>query len=156
LLDLLNKLLGSAFRQILWRRALELELTYSQSQVLFYVEQHPGCHMGDVARAFGVSLAAVTQVVDRLEQKRFMARGADPDDRRVPTLAVTPEGTELVAELRGLQRDGLEPVLAKISARDRARLVGGLQALVAAAAPIMEHESARPPRRAKPPKGRTT
>jgi DNA-binding MarR family transcriptional regulator len=154
LLDLLPRLLGSTFRQILWRRALELELTYSQSQVLFYVEQHPGCHMGDVGRAFGVTLAAVTQVVDRLEQKRFVVRGDHPEDRRVYMLTPTREGKDLVDELRALQRDGLERVLAKISARNRARLIEGLQAWVDAAALVVEPEPARASRRAKLSQGR--
>ena len=154
LLDLLNRLLGSTFRQILWRRALELELTYSQSQILFYVEQNPGCHMGDVARAFGVTLAAVTQVVDRLEQKRFLIRGDDPEDRRVYILMPTREGKDLVAELRALRRDGLERVLVKISARTRAALIEGLEALVDAASGVAEPASARSARRVRPPQGR--
>jgi DNA-binding MarR family transcriptional regulator len=148
LLDLLNRLLGSTFRQILWRRALELELTYSQSQVLFYVEQNPGCHMGSVARAFGVTLAAVTQVVDRLEQKRLLTRGDDPEDRRVYVLAPTREGKDLVAELRSLQREGLEQVLVRVSTRNRSGLINGLQALVdaASAARPEPRGSRRPPR----------
>jgi DNA-binding MarR family transcriptional regulator len=67
LLELLNALLGSTFRHILWRQAPELELTYSQAQVLFYLEQHPGCYMGEVAKAFDVTLPAITQIADRLE-----------------------------------------------------------------------------------------
>jgi hypothetical protein len=50
LLELLKTLFGSTFRQILWRNAAELELTYAQAQVLFYVAQHPDCHMGQVAK----------------------------------------------------------------------------------------------------------
>ncbi len=148
LLDLLTELLGSTFRQILWRRAVELELTYSQSQVLFYVEQSPGCRMGDVAKAFGVTLAAVTQVVDRLEQKKFVTRADDPTDRRAHKLALTRDGKELVAELRTLQREGVERVLARMSARDRTRLIQGLEALVEAARKVVEPEGpARPSRR---------
>ena len=154
LLDLLNRLLGSTFRQILWRRALELELTYSQSQILFYVEQNPGCHMGDVARAFGVTLAAVTQVVDRLEQKRLLIRGDDPEDRRVYILMPTREGKDLVAELRALQRDGLGRVLVKISARTRAGLIEGLEALVDAASGAAKPGPARSARRVRLPQGR--
>ena len=73
LVDLLNALGSTTFRQLLWQRASELDLTYAQSQVLFYVADHGGCHMGDVAKAFGVTLPAVTHIVDRLEQKRFRA-----------------------------------------------------------------------------------
>ena len=60
LLELLKTLFGSTFRQILWRNAAELELTYAQAQVLFYVAQHAGCHMGQVAKTFNVTLSAVS------------------------------------------------------------------------------------------------
>lgn len=132
LLDLLTELLSSTFRQILWQRAVEIELTYSQSQVLFHVDQQPGCNMGEVARKFGVSLAAVTQIVDRLEQKKFLTRGSHPTDRRVCLLNLTPDGRELVTELRMLQTAGLAGVLSKMSSQDRRRLVRGLEALVQA------------------------
>ena len=82
LLDLLNALGSTTFRQILWQRASELDLTYAQSQVLFYVADHTGCHMGDVGKAFGVTLPAVTHIVDRLEEKQFLNRTDDPVDRR--------------------------------------------------------------------------
>lgn len=133
LLELLNTLGSTTFRRLLWQKAAELELTYAQSQVLFYVEQHPGRHMGEAAKTFGVTLAAITQIVDRLEQKKFLARGTDPDDRRVYTLELTAEGKTLVGELATLQIEGLEAVLARMSGRDRDRVIKGLEALVEAA-----------------------
>src|SRR5712692_4622863 len=105
-LDLLNSLGSTTFRQLLWQRASELDLTYAQSQVLFYVGDHPACHMGDVAKAFGVTLPAVTHIVDRLEEKHFMVRGDHPADRRVYVLELTRQGRSLVQELRGLQMRG--------------------------------------------------
>src|SRR6516164_3853813 len=82
MLDLLNSLGGTIFRQLLWQRQSDLDLTYAQSQVLFRLAQHPGSHMGDVAKAFGVTLPAVTHIVDRLEEKGLVARGDHPADRR--------------------------------------------------------------------------
>src|SRR5436309_14316848 len=69
LLDLLNALGSTIFRQFLWQRAAELDLSYAQGQVLFHVAAHPACRMGDVGKAFGVTLPAVTHLVDRLEDK---------------------------------------------------------------------------------------
>lgn len=37
LLDLLNALGRATFRQLLWQRASELDLTYAQSHVLFHL-----------------------------------------------------------------------------------------------------------------------
>jgi DNA-binding MarR family transcriptional regulator len=133
LLDLLNALGSTTFRQLLWQRASELELTFAQSQVLFYVSDHPGCHMGDVAKAFGVTLPAVTHIVDRLEQKQLLLRGDDPSDRRVYLLEVTRQGKSLAQELRSLQMRGVEEVLARMAAEDRQRVIRGLEALVDAA-----------------------
>jgi DNA-binding MarR family transcriptional regulator len=133
LLDLLNALGSTTFRQLLWQRASELDLTYAQSQVLFYVGDHPECHMGDVAKAFGVTLPAVTHIVDRLEQKQFLLRGDHPGDRRVYLLELTRQGKALVQELHTMQKRGVEAVLARMSAEDRTKVIKGLEALVDAA-----------------------
>lgn len=133
LLDLLNALGSTTFRQLLWQRASELDLTYAQCQVLFHVAEHPGGHMGEVAKAFGVTLPAVTHIVDRLEQKQFMIRGSHPGDRRVYVLALTRAGKALVEELHTIRIKSLEKVLGRMSADDRRRVVTGLEALVDAA-----------------------
>src|SRR5262247_1363154 len=133
LLDLLNALGSTTFRQLLWQRASELDLTYAQSQVLFHVADHAGCHMGDVAKAFGVTLPAVTHIVDRLEQKQFLVRGDDPADRRVYVLELTRQGKALVQELHTMQMKGMEAVLGRMPSEDRQRVLKGLEVLVEAA-----------------------
>ena len=134
LLDLLNALGSTIFRQFLWQRAAELDLTYAQGQVLFHVAAHPGCRMGDVGKAFAVTLPAVTHLVDRLEQKGFITRADDPADRRAYVLEVTRAGATLVDELHAMRLRSLEAVIARMSADDRARLVRGLESLVEASA----------------------
>ena len=100
LVDLLNALGSTTFRQLLWQKASEIDLTYAQSQVLFHVAEHPDCHMGEVAKAFGVTLPAVTHIVDRLEQKNLLTRADHPTDRRVYVLDLTRQGTALVEVLK--------------------------------------------------------
>ncbi len=134
LLELLTAVGSTAFRQFLWQRSSELDLTFAQSQVLFYVADHHGCPMGDVAKAFGVTLPAVTHIVDRLEQKGFAARGEAPGDRRVYALQITPAGRALVHELHTMRTRALADVLARLTPEDRRRLRRGLEALVDAAA----------------------
>jgi DNA-binding MarR family transcriptional regulator len=133
LLDLLNTLGSTTFRQLLWQKSSQLDLTYAQSQVLFYVGEHPRCHMGDVAKAFGVTLPAVTHIVDRLEEKAFIARADDPADRRVYVLDLTSKGMAVARELQALRMRGLERVVARMSAEDRHQVLKGLELLVEAA-----------------------
>jgi DNA-binding MarR family transcriptional regulator len=133
LLDLLNALGSTTFRQLLWQRASELDLTFAQSQVLFYVADHAACPMNEVAKAFGVTLPAITHIVDRLEEKRFMGRAHHPADRRVYVLELTRAGQALVEELHGIQMRALDGVLGRMSPDDRERAVRGIEALVEAA-----------------------
>jgi DNA-binding MarR family transcriptional regulator len=133
LLELLRQTVGMIYRPLLWRKAAELELTRPQAQVLHYIEQHPGCYMGEVAKALDVSVSAITQVVDRLERRKYVTRGNDPSDRRIYTLALTLNGTDQVSALRMLQIASLEEVLGRMAARDRKHIIKGLEALVAAA-----------------------
>src|SRR5881409_961040 len=145
MLELLNSLGGTIFRQLLWQRASDLDLTYAQSQVLFRLAEHPGSHMGDVAKAFGVTLPAVTHIVDRLEEKGLVTRGDHPADRRVYVLDLTRAGKALVEELEAIRRRGMERVLARMAADDRRRVLTGLEALVDAAESASS-DDARAPR----------
>jgi DNA-binding MarR family transcriptional regulator len=134
LLDLLNALGSTTFRQLLWQKASEIDLTYAQSQVLFYVADHPDCHMGEVGKAFGVTLPAVTHIVDRLEQKNLLSRVDHPTDRRVYLLDLTRAGQALVEDLQAIRLAAMENVLTRMSLGERRRVLGGLETLVDAAA----------------------
>jgi DNA-binding MarR family transcriptional regulator len=149
-LDLLNSLGSTIFRQLLWQRASDL--TYAQTQVLFYVAANPGCHMGDVAKAFGVTLPAVTQIVDRLEQRALMSRGDHPADRRIYLLDLTRAGRALAEELQALRLRGLTLVLGRMSPGSRRRVVVGLEALADAAAAAAEDVDAKTSRPRKEPR----
>ena len=138
MLELLNSLGSTIFRQLLWQRASDLDLTYAQSQVLFRLAEHPSSHMGDVAKAFGVTLPAVTHIVDRLEEKGLVTRGDHPADRRVYVLDLTRAGTALVDDLEAIRLRGMERVLARMSGDDRRRVLTGLEALVDAASTVPE------------------
>lgn len=133
LVDLLTTLLSSAFRQILWKQALELNLNYSQAQLLFHVARNPGALMGEVARSFGITLPAVTQVVDRVEARGFLQRADDPRDRRQVRLFLTREGETLARKLETLQVEGLTRVLRRLTPADRKDVIHGIERLVSAA-----------------------
>jgi len=133
LVDLLTTLLSSTFRQILWKQALELDLTYSQAQVLFHLARNQNSPMTDVARTFGITLPAVTQVVDRLESKRFVERTSSRRDRRQVLLTLTKAGQALVRDLEASQINGLTDVLQRLQPGERKEVMRGLGRLVSAA-----------------------
>src|SRR3989442_15522188 len=125
MLELLSSLGGTIFRQLLWQKASDLDPPYAQSQVLFRLAEHPGSHMGDVAKAFGVTLPAVPPIVDRLEEKGLVVRGDHPVDRRVYVLDLTRPGKTLVDELGAIRLRGMERVLTRMAAAKRPQVPTG-------------------------------
>jgi len=59
-----------------------------------------------IAQELDLSPAAVTQLLDRLEERHLIQRSPDPEDRRATVVSLTPQGSRLyrtvVAEIRGL------------------------------------------------------
>ena len=89
--------------------------------------------MGDVAKAFSVTLPAVTHIVDRLEEKQFVQRSADVADRRAYVLELTRRGAEIARDLKAARMEGLERVVGRMTPSQRGQAVEGLEALVEAA-----------------------
>jgi DNA-binding MarR family transcriptional regulator len=65
----------------------------------------------DVARAVRVTSPTMTRVIDRLVQTGLVTREADPDDRRVLRLALTPAGQRLLERRRQVLQTRVREVL---------------------------------------------
>ena len=73
----------------------ELDLTPMQAHALKRLDPERPMVMGELAGALHCDASNVTGIVDRLEARGAVERRPAPHDRRVKTLAVTPEGREL-------------------------------------------------------------
>lgn len=75
---------------------------------------------GELASLLGCDKTNVTGMVDRLERRGFLAREADPADRRVTRAVLTDQGLALRKDIRA----ALEKELAtRLPSADRAQLV---------------------------------
>ena len=69
------------------------DLTVPQYQTLLHLSYCEGnCKMSDLARSTHQSAASLTGVVDRLLEKRLVARGRPDDDRRQVVVSATERG----------------------------------------------------------------
>jgi DNA-binding MarR family transcriptional regulator len=85
-------------------------LSPADLEVLGAVEQHGPLTAGQLGELTGLSPAAVTGLIDRLERAGVAKRRADPADRRRVLVGVS-KGAERVAALyRDMERDMLELV----------------------------------------------
>ncbi|MBR7742025.1 MarR family transcriptional regulator [Phycicoccus sp. BSK3Z-2] len=73
------------------RAALEVGLSAAQACVLEHLVDGPAT-MGRLADEMLCDASNITQLVARLEARTWVERGADPTDRRVKRVALTPAG----------------------------------------------------------------
>jgi DNA-binding MarR family transcriptional regulator len=90
--------LGQVFRVLLREKAREHGLSPIQAQFLVYLLHHDVelRRVGQLAREFSLTQATVSGAIDSLESKGLVGRERWPEDGRVMTLRLSPEG-ELVA-----------------------------------------------------------
>lgn len=80
--------------------ATEFGLTELQIRVLRYLYRSGPTPIGVLADYLSNDPSTLTTFVDRLEQREFVERRSDPDDRRVKRIALTKSGVNTVEELR--------------------------------------------------------
>jgi DNA-binding MarR family transcriptional regulator len=67
-------------------------LAPQEGHLLSYLRSFAPCPVGEVVNVFGLRGSTATSVLDRLEERGYIARVANPDDRRSFLLQLTAEG----------------------------------------------------------------
>ncbi len=81
------------------RTVADLDLSVTQAHALRCLEPGHSLAMGELAEELKCDPSNITGVVDRLEHRGLVERRGAPNDRRVKTLVLTEEGTELRSRL---------------------------------------------------------
>ena len=84
----------------------------------------------DLFRSTMISSAAMTNRIDRLEERGLVKRNPDPDDRRGVRITLTEKGLELVNKAVEAHVEGEERLLGSLSATDRECLADLLRKLL--------------------------
>ena len=104
------------------RQAADSGLSPSQTSALATIERCGPMTPSELAAAERVQRPTVTRLLSRLEELRLITRTPDPADGRSTLLAVTADGSSLLASARTRKDVFLSERLAGLSAADRATL----------------------------------
>lgn len=105
-------------------------VTPHESRALRVIGQHEPTRLGVVAQHLRIAPRSVTDVVDSLEKRGFVARESDPTDRRATQVSLTANGRKVLDELDTARRADHEGYFSNLSDRDHADLVRILTRLV--------------------------
>ena len=127
--EMLPRLLGRVIGEVsrAWRyemnRALKpLGLNLSMRLVLLQLQRNPeGLMQADLARSLGIEGPTLVRLLDKLEQKGWIARIASEEDRRRKYTVLTPDAAGQVRIIEQLSDTLREKMLAGLSIEELAQ-----------------------------------
>jgi MarR family transcriptional regulator, lower aerobic nicotinate degradation pathway regulator len=105
-------------------------ITPVQYAALQTVGNQPGIDQRTLAGSIGLDTSTVAGVIDRLEARGLLLRGASPQDRRVRLLTLTDEGVALLAAVQPDMQAAQRRMLAPLPRAERAEFMRMLRLLV--------------------------
>lgn len=82
-----------------------VDLTLPQYTLLYQLMLLGTVSMTEVSDRLEITKPAVTNLVDRLEEKKCLKRTPHAEDRRVILLEILPKGKKIIAEIQGRSLD---------------------------------------------------
>lgn len=115
------------------RRLLDTDLTFQQLKVLTVLLTTPeGSTVRGLAESFGVSMASMSTMIDRLVAQGAARRDVDGADSRVRRIHATPVGRDVVRRLVGARPEFEEGTLEELSLDELRALARGMSAVARA------------------------
>jgi MarR family transcriptional regulator for hemolysin len=108
------------------QRARCLGISRAQWVVLIRLDRTEGLKQSELAEILELQPISLTRLLDRLAENGLIERRADPHDRRVNRLYLTPAAKPLIAKLTDLGLEMMNTVLDGLDDKDTARLLRDL------------------------------
>ena len=105
-------------------------VTPVQYAALQGVAATPGVDQRTLARTIGLDTSTTGGVIDRLEARALLQRSANPDDRRVRLLTLTPAGHALLEQVTPAMLRAQQRILEPLPAAERRQFMRMLRTLV--------------------------
>ncbi|HET7570980.1 MAG TPA: MarR family transcriptional regulator [Gammaproteobacteria bacterium] len=104
-----------------------VDLRHSQVHALRCLYLSGPMSAGELARALAYDAGAMTRLLDQLEERGYLHRRPDPDDRRALRIELSTSGTALVRKLADYKERVLDRALGALDDEERRRLTDYLQ-----------------------------
>jgi DNA-binding MarR family transcriptional regulator len=107
----------------------ENDLSMSQIGALFQIDRGRS-NVSDLGAGLGISIAAASQMLERLVQQDLIRRSEDPQDRRAKQLVLTEKGRRIIRESIEARQGWLEDMGASLSAREKEQVAAAVKVLI--------------------------
>src|SRR5687767_5537384 len=109
------------------------ELPLSQLRCVRVIGEHEGQKMLELAHELGVTLPALSQIVDRLVRRDMVERHSDSEDRRIVRVFLTDSARNVLRESHEQRRERIARAVAEWKPSETDSAIGAMERLAEAA-----------------------
>jgi MarR family transcriptional regulator for hemolysin len=109
------------------RHAADLGLTLPQCKILTYLQRSQGISQAKLAELTDMDPMTLARTLERMESDGWIARSADPADRRARKVRLKPPAAALLRQIWRVSDRGRADAMAGLTASDRAHLMSLLE-----------------------------
>jgi DNA-binding MarR family transcriptional regulator len=116
-LDYMDKMAFEVHKKVFSKMMEGIELSLSQSHVfiLKYIRINGSCTVTTLAHHLGITLSAVTSLVDKLCRMELVTRVRSEEDRRVVIIELEEEGERVLSQVNENRKKLFEKLLENLS-----------------------------------------
>lgn len=107
----------------------ESDLSFSQVNTLFRLYHHGPSQINELADHLGITLAAVSQLLNPLIDAGYIIRTTSPEDRRVKLISLTEPGTAAVKASMQSQHAWVEDLANLLTPSEKQQVLAALELL---------------------------
>lgn len=98
------------------------DISPSQHRALSVLRRSGAMRPGELSTLLRIAPRSATEVIDALEERGFVRRRPDPDDRRATQVELTDDGAELIAMVHASRATEADAFFDQLSDTDHAHL----------------------------------
>ena len=117
------------------------DLTFTQLRALSVLSRKQPQRMSDLAEALDMTPASASALVDRIDQRGFVTRRSDPDDRRTVLVELSRRGQQILDVMERGSSDHFSRLIEKMTPAERDALATTLRAFLRVGAQMGDGKS---------------
>lgn len=102
-------------RSFLEKRLKQYDISYNEQIMLMYISKNEYTNQDNIAKNFMTDKGTVAKAIKKLEEKGFILRKENPDNKRENIIALTAKGREIISYMNKLLTEWQEIVFKDIS-----------------------------------------
>lgn len=104
------------------RKLREFDLTFGEQIIIMFLSMHENVNQETISKTYMIDKGMIAKTLNKLEDKGFIVRKQNPDNKRENIISLTQKGTDILTNMRVILNEWNEILYEGMSQEDIACL----------------------------------